>query len=151
MGLIKDLQNYHYVRNCFRLIVKNDMIKRRYNPKISSLGILYLWHKVPENTPDDYIDELVLGYLLPLDEALQVMNTDGIIKLDYTRRAVDDRFYYYLVKIVPIFQTISFWYFIKLGVVGLIIWYIINKFELWQHKDMLISWLEDFWINIKPK
>ncbi len=151
MGLIKDIKNYFFVRNCFKLILKNDIMKRRYNAKMSILGILYLWHKVPENTPDDYVNELILGHLLNLDEALQAMNTDGIIRLDYSRRAVDDQFYYYLIKIVPDFQIISFWYFVKLGVVGIIIWYLINKFELWQYKDAIIGMLEDFWINIKPK
>lgn len=149
MGLYKDIRNYNYVRSCFKLICKDKIMRRRYSPKMTRLGILYMWHKIPANTPDPYIDELIMGYLLPLDEALVAMNTDGIIRLDYSRRAEDERFYYYLIKVVPIFDTISLWYFIKLGGIGLFIWYLINKFELLQYKEDIMIFLKDFWENIK--
>lgn len=150
MGFFKDIKNYFYIRSCFKLIVEDKVMERKYSPKISMLGVLYIWHKVPANTPDDYVDELIVGYMLQMDEVLQVMNTDGLIKLDYSRRASDEQFYYYLIKLVPVFQRISFWYITKRIVLGIIIWYLINKFGLWQYKNIVINWLEDFWINIKP-
>lgn len=149
MGLIKDIRNYFFVRTCFKLIVEDRVMQKKYKPKMSGLGVLYIWHKIPANTPDAYVDELVLGYVIQLDEALQVMNTDGLIKLDYTKRAEDENFYFYLIKLVPVFENISFWYILKNGILGLVIWYLINKFELWQYKNVIIEWLENFWINIK--
>lgn len=158
VGIYKDIKNYRYVRNCFNLVLKNRALfgkytletkDKTYYPKMTTFGVLYFWHKIPANTPEDYREELITGHVLPLNEALVAMNMDGIIKSDYRLMAEDENFYYYLIKIIPTFQTFGFWFLIKVGMLILFIWYLINKFKLWQYRELLFRFLQDFYETIK--
>lgn len=145
--LIKDLKNYFFARSCFKECMKNRPLQIRYNFKMTFLGVMYTIYKVPASTPEQYHKDLLIGYLLPIDEALTVMNLDGIVHPAETRKVGTDgeeveneeRFTYYLIKFVPAFEKLNFWLIIKVIGFTLLSIYLINKFKVFDGKDAIIE------------
>ena len=145
--LIKDLKNYFYVKSCFKECMKNKHLQTRYSFRMTFLGVMYTIYKIPASTPEQYHKDLLVGYLLPIDEALTVMNLDGIVHPAETRKVGTDaeaeeneeRFTYYLIKFVPAFEKLNFWLIIKVIGFTLLSIYLINKFKVFEGKDAIIK------------
>lgn len=116
-------------------------MKRRYNPRITRIGVMYIYTAFPKDTPEIYINELLQGQLAMLDEALMMMNLDGVIVSERREMGLNDKEEtIYLIKFIPTFQKISFWFFIKWFVIGILAYYLINKFGLWRYLDQIIQY-----------
>jgi len=137
----KDLKNYRYAKKCFKLIAEDTDMKRKYHPRVTRLGVMYVFSTFPKDTPETYINELIQGQYMLLDEALMMMNLDGVVVGEKRYLGENDKEQIvYLVKFVPTFQKMSFWFFIKGFVIGAVGYYLINKFGLWIYVDQLLQY-----------
>lgn len=147
---IKDIRNYIYTRNCFRLAIKDTLLKRTYDLKMTRVGVLYTFIKIPQNTPEAYHDDIIVDHLKILDDSLIAMNLDGIITYSNRQAGDDDKFVYYLAKFIPTFKKVKLFRFFLFFIISAILWYIITKFDLLQYWGMLVDEVKSFLHNLKP-
>ena len=139
----KDISNYRYTKSCFKLVMSNPIITRKYeNIRLTWLGILYYYYPIPIDNPDKYDNELIAGNALYLDNVLTGLNLDGIARMDTRMVGEDEKFRYALVKVIPVFEKLSVWTFIKSVVIAAIIEYLIYKFRLFDYKDVIYNYLK---------
>jgi hypothetical protein len=147
MKLIRDIWNYRYTRVCFKDLARMVAVKyklvyggKTYLPRMTPLGVLYLWVAVPmELKEKPQVDGFLREKLLSLNEDMEHLNLYGTVKLtvdffivepDPKSVAVksddDVEQLICLVKYVPVFTSWNFRAMIKyaiiLGVVGFLIW-----------------------------
>jgi hypothetical protein len=145
MGVIKDVRNYFYVRQCFKHICDDMILKRLYAPKMTFLGVLYVTKKIQKDIPEEYEAEIMTGELAKMDEALVAMNLDGIITTELRDMGSDENFSYKIVKFIPYFDKLSWWWLIRNVLIVFFIHYIYIRFGLGIYKQDVINIGKRFW------
>ena len=133
----KDFANYRYAVKCFKLILQNEALRKKYPTiGISKFGSLYYWHTIGTDIEETYHKDLLFGNVQMIDEALSMMTLDGVITLKHDLIKIDDTKYYYLIKFVPIFNKVN----IKSLVISLVISYVLTliivKFNIFDKIDI---------------
>ncbi len=146
MGLFRDFSNFRYVQARFDLILENEVLQKQYKLQRTPLGVLYTLRPFPVGTPDDYMDQLLVGDLALLDQALSVMNLDGIVAMEYREVGADEDNRFYLIKFIPLWQTSPWGIVFRLVATGALLWTGWHyRAPLEHHLTHFIDWARAWW------
>lgn len=107
---------------------------------MTRLGVLYCFIFVPEDTPEQYKEEILTSNLAPIDEAMTLMALEGIVGMQTRLLGSNDKKQeVYLIKFVPVFQKFGFWFLVRHLIFALIGYWLIGKLELWQYVDQVAN------------
>lgn len=128
-ALIKDLINYRYTVICFKEIINNAVIAKKYylktsdgeeeNLRLTRFGVLYMFVPVPIKLEVKDHDEFLNTHMQLLNESFIELGLMGVIKMDVRifrdKEIVQDNDkgeitidrYIYLLKFKPIIRTSS--------------------------------------------
>lgn len=114
--LRKDINNYFYTRNVFKLNIEDSFVKITYGvkidgkdvyPRMTKLGVFYFPILTPVGVDDIDRQTIISSKIKIIDEIFMFSNMDGIIEMDVrpignVNEGIDD---VYLVKFVPLFNN----------------------------------------------
>jgi hypothetical protein len=124
--------------------MENQPLRRKYDFKMTKLGVMYMIYKIPSSTPKPYHGDLLTGHLLQLDEAFTAMNMDGVFDPEFRLAGEDDDNFFYLIKFIPSFDRINLWFLIKYLAISTLLIFIIHKFNLLDGKEAIINSIKTF-------
>ena len=132
LGIYKDIKNYIYVRNCFKLLCQDLMIVKKYQPKMTKFGVLYFFYKIDRSIDEEYHKDVLSQNLMVIDEVLTSMALVGLIEYKQRYISVDEeeKNFVYLIKFVPVFNYISFNYILINVLILIILIVAFIKFDL---------------------
>jgi hypothetical protein len=114
MKFIKQILNYFYVIGCFKVVLKTDIITKTYmikvkdsesiqNPRMTKLGVLYLFLTIPKEIAADLKEQYVAKNLDLLNRLLLEMELIGSVTVTRREFTQEDENTLILVKYIPVF------------------------------------------------
>lgn len=115
IGLYKDISNYLYTKKCFRLICEDISLIKTYKPRVTPLGVLYIFYRIPTQIDEKYHNDVISQNMQFMDASLTAMGLTGIVEFEcrYIDTDEENQDFVYLIKFKPIFNYISWYYIVK--------------------------------------